>query len=63
MGVEGEFSDVDHRAFMNFAERHEIPFAKRAIKEIKSAIALWPDFARLAGLSKTVSDGIREKLA
>jgi hypothetical protein len=62
MSVNGKFSNVEAGDFTRFAERHEIPYARKSIKDVKSAVALWPDFAAGAGLSKAASDGIRTSL-
>ena len=62
MGVEGKFSDIKMQDYMRFADRHEIPYAKKTLDEVKNAIALWPKFAEQAGLSKTTSDDINIRL-
>jgi serine/threonine-protein kinase HipA len=62
MGVGGKFADISMRDFLQFAENHEIPYARKALNEVKYAIAMWPDFAGQAGLSKTSTDEIKERL-
>jgi len=62
MGIDGKFADVSVRDLSRFAERHDIPYSRKSLNEVKYAIAGWPDFAGQAGLSKTSADEIRKHL-
>jgi hypothetical protein len=56
MGVDGKFSDVTPDDLLAFAERHGVPCAKSALKEVTEAIAVWPVFAEQAGIPQAVTD-------
>ena len=58
MGIDGKYKDVSSKDLMAFAERHDIPYAKKAIKDVREAILAWPDFAAAAGLSEQKSKDI-----
>jgi serine/threonine-protein kinase HipA len=58
MGVDGKFSDVTQGDLLAFAEKHGIPYAKSALKEVAEAIAVWPVFAEQAGIPPAVRDDI-----
>jgi len=58
MGIGGKFSDVSIQDFSHFAERHDIPYSRKLINEVKYAVSKWPDFAKQAGLSKVSTDRI-----
>ena len=58
MGLGGKFADVSIQDLSRFAERHEIPYARKSLSTVKDAVALWPDFAAQAGLSKESTDAI-----
>ena len=62
MGINGKFTDISIQDLNRFAERHEIPYARRSLNEIKYAIAMWPDFAKQAGLSETLTGEIKKRL-
>ena len=53
MGIGGKFADITQEDFSRFAERHDVPYARKSTSDVKQAIAAWPDFASQAGLSKT----------
>ncbi|MCL1982155.1 MAG: type II toxin-antitoxin system HipA family toxin [Clostridiales bacterium] len=55
MGIEGKFTGVSTQDLLRFAERHEIPYARKSLAEVKQAIAMWPDFAKQAGLTEASS--------
>jgi serine/threonine-protein kinase HipA len=61
MGVGDKFSDVSQKDLIDFAQRHEIMYAKKALKDIRSALAAWPEFAKQAGLSQNQIDAIASK--
>jgi len=50
MGIGGKFADISLQDMLRFADKHEIPYAKKALAEVRRAIAMWPDFAEKAGL-------------
>ena len=62
MGIDGKFADISTQDFVRFAERHEIPYARNSLNEIRRAIAGWPDFAAQAGLSEASTLEIKERL-
>jgi len=62
MGVGGKFADISVQDLLRFAERHDVPYARKAVSETKRAVAMWPDFAKQAGLSETSVEEIRERL-
>ena len=62
MGIDGKFADVTIQDLLRFAERHNVPYAQKAITESKRAIAMWPDFAQQTGVSKKATDEISELL-
>jgi len=62
MGVGGKFSEISIQDFSRFAERHDIPYSRKLINEVKYAVSKWPDFAKQAGLSKVSTDKIKEEL-
>ena len=63
MGIDGKFTDVSIKELAHFAEKHEIPYARKSLNEVKRAIAMWQDFAGQAGLSKASTDEIKERLS
>jgi serine/threonine-protein kinase HipA len=56
MGVGGKFSGVGKKDLLKFAERHEVPYARKSLGEVMQAIAMWPEFAKEAGLPKASGD-------
>jgi serine/threonine-protein kinase HipA len=58
MGVDGRFADVTRADLLGFADRHGIPYAKRILKEIRQAVARWPEFCGRAGIPAAVRDDI-----
>ena len=62
MGIDGKFADINMQDILRFAERQQIPYARMIINEVKSAIAMWPDYAHMAGLSDSSIDVIRSHL-
>ena len=62
MGIDGKFADIKPDDFSRFAERHDIPYARKTLYEVKHAISMWPDFAKQAGLSKKSIAEIGERL-
>ena len=62
MGISGKFADVGIKDLALFAERHEIPYARKSLSEVKYAIGMWPDFAGQAGLSDKTTGEIKKRL-
>ena len=62
MGVNGKFKDISPQDFSHFAERHDVPYARKLLNEVKYAVKMWPDFAKQAGLSRASTGEIRERL-
>lgn len=62
MGVNGKFADISAQDFSRIAERHEIPYARRSLNDVRRAVAAWPDFAQQAGVSAASTEKIREQL-
>ena len=62
MGVGGKFADVRARDFELFADRHDVPYARRSLSEVKRAVAEWPGFAEQAGVSGAATDDIMKNL-
>jgi len=62
MGIDGKFIDISLQDFSRFADRHDIPYARKSLNDVKYAIASWPDFAEQAGLSKPITNGIKNRL-
>jgi serine/threonine-protein kinase HipA len=58
MGVGDKFSDISNKDLIDFAERHEIQYAKKVIRDVGCAIANWYDYAGKAGLTQDVTDTI-----
>jgi len=50
LGVNGRFDDIRREDLLAIADRFAIPHARRALDEIKLALARWPEFAREAGV-------------
>ncbi|MCL2163073.1 MAG: type II toxin-antitoxin system HipA family toxin [Oscillospiraceae bacterium] len=63
MGIGGKFADIGAKEFERFAEKHEIPYSRKSLNEVKRAVALWPEFAEQASLSKASTDIINERLS
>jgi len=62
MGIGGKFADVNIQDISRFAERHDIPYSRKSLNEVKHTIAMWPDFAQQAGLLKATTDEIQARL-
>ena len=62
MGIGGKFTDINTQDLMHFAAKHEITYARKSLREVKQAIASWPDFAQQTGLSKGSIAEIRRHL-
>jgi len=62
MGVGGKFADISAQDLSRFAERHDVPYARKSLNEVKYAVSCWPDFAKQAGLSAVSTDSIQKYL-
>ena len=63
MGIDGKFAGISTQDLMRFAGRHEIPYARKSLSEVKRAISMWPDFAAQAGLPETATAEIKKRLS
>jgi serine/threonine-protein kinase HipA len=59
MSVNGKFDQVRRDDLLTFADRFQIGAASRALAEVRTAVASWPEFARQARVSKGSTDRIR----
>jgi len=62
MGFDGKFADITAQDLSRFAERQNIPYARKSISEVKRAVAMWPNFAKQAGLSSMATSEIGKSL-
>ncbi|MDR1954148.1 MAG: type II toxin-antitoxin system HipA family toxin [Clostridiales Family XIII bacterium] len=62
-GIDGKFSDITQKELIDFAERHEIQYAKKILKDVRGAISDWGNYAKTAGLSQAATEEISGKLA
>ena len=62
MGVDGKFADINIQDLSRFAEKQDIPYARKTLNEVKAAVAMWPEFAEQSGLSRTSTDEIKKLL-
>ncbi|MDR2610926.1 MAG: type II toxin-antitoxin system HipA family toxin [Clostridiales Family XIII bacterium] len=58
MGVDGKFAGVTPKDILSFAEKHGIPYARKTLKEVREALARWPEFAERAGIPPEERDKI-----
>jgi len=62
MGISGKFSGVSYEDLSRFADAHGIPYARHALKKIKSVLGHWPDYAKQAGVSPDTASRLKEYL-
>ncbi|MCL2615279.1 MAG: type II toxin-antitoxin system HipA family toxin [Dehalococcoidia bacterium] len=62
MGIDGQFANVSMQTLLRFAETRDIPYARKSLNDVRHALAMWPDFAKQAGLAAATTDKIREYL-
>ena len=62
MGIEGKFAGITIQDLSRFAERHEIPYARKSLNEVRNAVSIWPDLAKQAGLPETATNEIMKRL-
>jgi len=60
MSINGRFDGASVDDVLTVADRFRVPGAKAVIREVRSAIAGWPDFAADAGLPEAVWRPIQE---
>ncbi|MDR0875615.1 MAG: type II toxin-antitoxin system HipA family toxin [Clostridiales Family XIII bacterium] len=63
MGVDGKFGGVTKSDLLEFANRHGIMYAKKALKDVRGVLAAWPDYAKQAGLPPDAASGIAEQIS
>ena len=56
MGINGKFSSISVQDIMRFADSHNIPYARKALREITRTLTMWSDFAKEAGLSESIQN-------
>lgn len=60
MAVNGKFAGIEHRDLMIVADRFGIGTADNVLKQVREAVANWPDFAERSGTSPLEIARIRE---
>jgi serine/threonine-protein kinase HipA len=58
MGVNGKYADITRKDLLAFADVHQIEYAKAALKDVRTAIDNWKDYAARAGLGKDGAEAI-----
>ena len=61
MAVNGKFKDITRKDFDVVADRFGIGGAEKALREVKDAVAEWPQFAKRARVSQDDIKGIRKE--
>lgn len=61
MSVNGKFQQIRREDLLQVADRFQIGSASRLLKEVRAAVAQWPEFAQQAGLARGERDRIREQ--
>jgi serine/threonine-protein kinase HipA len=62
MGINGKFSGVTDKDLNRFADTYQIPYARTSLKQIKSVLRNWPDYARRAGVSNKTAAHIADTI-
>jgi serine/threonine-protein kinase HipA len=62
MSVNGRFRGITENDLLAVADRHQVPRARTALREVRAAVAAFGDFAAEAGLSPAQASGIAETL-
>jgi serine/threonine-protein kinase HipA len=60
MAVNGRFAGITHTDLLAVAGRFGIGTAPKVLKQVREAVAAWPDFARLAGVHPVETSRIIE---
>ena len=60
MSVNGRFRDIGLDDFLAVADRHRVPRARAAIRDVASAVAAFGDFAQQAGLTPEQASTVSE---
>lgn len=63
MSVNGKFRDITMDDFLAVADRHQVPRARAAIREVKAAVAAFDDFGTQAGLTSAQAASVSETFA
>jgi serine/threonine-protein kinase HipA len=61
MSVNGKFQQIRREDLLQVADRFQIGSASQLLKEVRAAVAQWPEFAQQAGLASGERDRIREQ--
>jgi serine/threonine-protein kinase HipA len=59
MSVNGKFADITRKDVLAVADRFNVPGAKVALADVRSATASWEQFAADADLERNVIDDVR----
>lgn len=60
MGVNGKFANISRKDLLAVADRFAIGTAPHVLKEVREAVASWPDFAAQARVSTRETTRVRE---
>jgi len=60
MAVNGKFADISRADLLAVADRFGIGTAPKVLKQVREAVAAWPDFAGQAGVNTTETNRILE---
>jgi len=60
MGVNGKFTRITRTDLLALADRFGIGTAQKVLKQVRDAVAAWPDFAGQAGVSEIETERIQE---
>jgi serine/threonine-protein kinase HipA len=61
MAVNGKFADISRADLLAVADRFGVGTAPKVLKQVREAVAAWPDFAGQAGVSTTETNRILER--
>jgi serine/threonine-protein kinase HipA len=60
MSVNGKFDEITRDDLLAEADRFLVPYRKEALADVRAAVENWPEFAKEAGLSKTVAERVEK---
>ncbi len=63
MAVNGKFEDITLDDLYAVGERNDVPGYRRAVRDVRDAVAMWPQFAVEAGLNDQTTKAISEDIA
>ena len=59
--IDGEGKNPGSTQLLKLAEKFNIKNAKAIVEEVKEVVHKWPEFAKLAGVSKASAQTIRKE--